>query len=138
MTNRTHCKLPSCQSIQQPEPGGQVCAQYRNTGCGIPTSYQASGLPCKCGAIARAACATMAPLPGQLPVPALPVDEGRHGPPPTVEPDNCTEKMATSSSRAATTATPRLPSPPSSFSICLLLPLLLPLRECDEPHCRPG
>src|SRR6266566_4797008 len=77
------------------------------------------------------------PVPEQPPVPAVPVDAGRHGPPPTVELDNCTEKMATSS-RATTTATPRLPSPPSSFNICLLLPLLLPLRECDEPHCRPS
>src|SRR5260221_13127476 len=101
-------------------------------------SYQAAGFPCRCGTIASAAVATLARLPKQLPVPAAPAGERRHGPPPEAVLESCTERMDTSSSRATRTVMPRLPSPPSSFSICLLLPLLLPLRERDEPHCRPG
>lgn len=43
VTSKTHCRFPSCQSIQQPEPRGQTLAQKLRTGWGIPLSYQVSG-----------------------------------------------------------------------------------------------
>ena len=63
VTSKTHCRLPSCQSIQQPEPPGQALAQKCSTDGGMPVSYQVSGFPFRWAAMESAAIETVPPLP---------------------------------------------------------------------------